>query len=230
MSQKNSPAVSIQDERADAALRIATACEILASALLDPIGSNLPTHFSDPNLVANWPLDNAATRPGIELLQEAIQSGQGVGTIEAIKRDHLYLFGGVGKPLACPYESPYVNKDGLVFDAATFSVRACYSRYGFQIQAFNREPDDHLGYELAFTSLLSKIISDSPHAGKANQDLAHFTAEHLTKFGYSVAEGVAFHADTIFYRACAHLITGVLDELRNFTGDSVEETAFTAGP
>lgn len=203
--------------QAEMALRLSTACRILATALLDPIGAQLAKHFATHDLVTQWPLTDASSKHGVEVLIKAMDEGRGPGSEEAIKRDHLYLFGDAGKPLACPYESPYVGRDGLVFDEATFQVRAWYRKYGFQIGALNREPDDHLGYELAFAAILTELISQNPQAAEVWDDLADFTRNHLSVFGYAVAEGIATHANTDFYRACAHFLTGALDTLRNFT-------------
>lgn len=214
--EKNATDPTVGDP-AETALRIATACQILAVALLDPIDSALVEHFSSPSLVAAWPLPNKASKYGTDLLLTAIEQGDGPGTTEAIKRDHLYLFGDAGKPLACPYESPYVSRDGLVFDQATFEVRNWYRRYGFEIEALNRQPDDHLGYELAFAAILAESLSDPAPSAGVFDDLTTFTRDHLAVFAYSVAEGIATHAQTVFYQACAHLLTGTLDALRDFT-------------
>ncbi|MDO5721621.1 MAG: molecular chaperone TorD family protein [Actinomycetaceae bacterium] len=202
---------------AEDALRLATAADILARVLVDPFTTNLPQIFADPALLESWPLDDSASTRGIDTLSQALTSPDGLGSLELIKRDHLYLFGGAGKPLACPYESPYVDKDGLVFDEATFAVRAAYKRFGFQINNLNREPDDHLGYELAFVSALCKHLSQYPQDSDVKKQLDDFVTTHLSAFGYAVAEGIAVHARSPFYLGSAHLLTGLLDKLRDFT-------------
>ena len=171
--------------------------------------------FFDPAMIDAWPLTGTLTSRGLKLLRDAPTPD----THEAVVRDHLRLFGGAGKSLACPYESPWVDRDGLVFDISTFDVRDAYAEYGLRVTAYNREPDDHVGYELAFVAHLARMIAENPRADtvELTKVITRFTSHHLAAFTPQLREAMTAHADTVFYRAMAELLGGFVATARTFT-------------
>jgi TorA maturation chaperone TorD len=106
-----------------------------------------------------------------------------------------------------------------VFQAQTLQVRNWYLRYGLEIENLHKEPDDHIGLELAFLAHLAQrglhaieqndpgIFEDAMAAQRG------FLAEHLLKWAPIWCSLVLEHAQTEFYRGMALLVRGVLTEL-----------------
>lgn len=135
---------------------------------------------------------------------------------EKIKKDYLYLFAGVGKPLAPVWESVYFNEDRMLFQKQTLEVREFYARFGLQAERKGHEPDDHIGLELSFLAHLAKLALQSLESGdeaaveKNLQAQRDFLAQHILRWASAWAELVQKHAGTDFYRGLSHLTVGVL--------------------
>lgn len=82
-----------------------------------------------------------------------------------IKEDYNRLFIGPGKLLAPPWESVYLSREKIIFDEHTLAVREFYQKWDVNINRVNKEPDDHIGFELEFMNIL---ISKSIKALEAN--------------------------------------------------------------
>jgi putative dimethyl sulfoxide reductase chaperone len=134
----------------------------------------------------------------------------------AINKDHLYLFVGVGKPLAPVWESIYFSESRLLFQEQTFQVREWFARYGLQIEQKYKEPDDHIGLELGFIAHLAALALTSLEAGDNSevennlQAQRDFLAQHLQLWGGEWADLVIKHTGTNFYRGLAYLTKGAL--------------------
>lgn len=156
---------------------------------------------------------------GLKLLQGWADKGSnGISDeeLEAIKKDHLYLFVGIASPKAPPWESTYFNEGRLLFQEQTLQVRQWYARYGLEVENKGREPDDHVGLEISFmahlatkalTSLEANEDSDAEKYLQAQHD---FLTQHLLRWVFAWAELVQKHATTDFYRGISHLTVGVL--------------------
>lgn len=188
--------------RADLASRVAVASQICSQLVLTPPTPELAALFSDPDAPGQWPLKDAAAEAA---LREAVAGEP--ATAEELRDDHFRLFVGPGRGLACPYESVYVSRDGLLFGDETFDVRATYARAG--LSADPSEPDDHLGVELAFVAELAGRIAahDERHLCA---ELGGFLAQHLDRFAPQVLAEVGEHARTPIYRTLPALTRSVL--------------------
>jgi len=135
---------------------------------------------------------------------------------EAIKKDHLYLFTGVGKPLAPVWESVYFSEARMLFQKQTLEVREFYARFGLQAERKGNEPDDHIGLELSFMAHLASLVLQSlekdnqPQTEELLQAQRDFLTQHLLRWAKAWAELVHKHAETDFYRGLAHLTVGAL--------------------
>lgn len=81
-----------------------------------------------------------------------------VMTEEEFKRiieEYNFLFIGPGHLKAPPWESVYISKEKIIFDEHTLSVREFYKNWGVNTNIKNKEPDDHIGFQLEFMSILS---------------------------------------------------------------------------
>ncbi len=76
--------------------------------------------------------------------------------VEEIKDEYNRLFIGPGKLAAPPWASVYLSEERIIFDEHTLSVREFYKSWGVSVNLDIKVPDDHLGYELEFMSIMSK--------------------------------------------------------------------------
>lgn len=185
----------------DTAQRIAAAGRVLSALYLAPPTPQLREALQDKEMLQVWPLHDELTNRGLQILQEEQASA------DAEAHDHLYLFTGIGRPLAIPYESPYFSFDRLVMDEDTFDVRDAYRAHGFAVP-HEHIPDDHIGYEIAFVTELAG--NNKPGAPAAIQE---FVAKHLGRLAPLVTAAVREHATSSTYRALADLTDGWLSHL-----------------
>ncbi len=192
-------------------------CYTFVSRLLlaspDP---DLLERVRQPGLMAGWPLRDADSRTGVELLVRGADSD-----VLPLARDHQALFVGPGPLLAAPYESVYRSRDRLLFEESTFEVRAAYRAYGRVAPALNKEPDDHLGLELDFLAHLCVRALDAMDAGDEDATDAalaaqeSFLTEHTLVWGPQCLDLVREHARTDFYRGVGALGAGLLAHARS---------------
>lgn len=174
-------------------------------------------------LLADWPLpDGVRTAEGLALLGRSAERGE---TVDDVHDDHFLLVRGPGKVKAVPWESVYLSREGLVFEAQTLQVRDFYRRFGLQAPNLNREPDDHISLELEFCGTLLMRALDAVDAADAEgtrtyeQAHAEFCREHLFRWAPEFFQRVEQGADTDFYRgigilgqdACAQVAAALVD-------------------
>lgn len=74
--------------------------------------------------------------------------------IEQHKADYTRLF--LGPTIAVPpWESVYVTKERVLFQASTLHVRECYRKQGFIASGYPSEADDHIAIEFDFMAKLA---------------------------------------------------------------------------
>lgn len=189
---------------------IEEAALVVSQLFLAAPNPELRAALQDDDALAEWPLADPQSLRGISMLREAVREGK-VDTREDLERDHLYLFTGIGKPLAQPFESPYLSKEGLLFEEQTMAVRQAYAAHGLQVPN-PRVPDDHIGYEFSFVAHLAGQAAEG-NVG-ALPALHSFVGQHLGCFAGEVAGALREHARTVIYRALAELSEGVLSHVR----------------
>ena len=148
---------------------------------------------------------------GLDLLHEV----QGEDST-AFRYDFNRLFVGPGKLLAPPYESAYLNQDGLVMQEETLSVRKYYRTAGLEISALGREPDDHIVFQLEF---ICYLLSQEAQALNGVEDdhinylelYRKFFAEHLMIWVPKHTRDVQVHSQTSACKAMGLLLEGFLE-------------------
>jgi TorA maturation chaperone TorD len=176
-------------------------------------------HLATEDLFVDWPLSagDEETQAGLHLLKDFC-AGWAEAGLPDLNWDYNCLFAGPGHLLAPPWESVYLSKEHLVFEAQTLEVRQTYRRFGLQAPKLHKEPDDHLGLELAFMvhlcSLgLAAIENGQPEMFQETlQAQREFMAEHLLKWAPDCLQRVIEHANTDYYRGVAYLTLGCLSE------------------
>ena len=177
-----------------------------------------------------WPFPSRddGTAAGLALLSAfcANWDAAGLGTLEW---DFNRLFVGPGEMLAPPWESVHRSKTKLTFQEPTLQVRELYRRFGVEAPGIHREPDDHLGLELAFLATLSDQAAgaadrgDTAHLARCFQAQSDFLRDHLLAWAPACLALVEKHAETDYYRGAARLALGALAESARLCGASATD-------
>lgn len=195
---------------------VASSCAFLAHVFLRKDAGVTALANLDAAQVAAWPLArDEDTERGLALLAAELAAPQ----VEAeYVADYTQLFVGPGPMRACPWESVHRSEEGLTFEAETLQVRRSYAAVGLQAPALNKEPDDHIGLELAFVGELAVAALDARERGDAEglgfavDAAGRFVREHLGVWGPGFADLVIEHARTDLYRAAGLLLRGALPQ------------------
>ena len=209
----NSPDFSPDELHACAlALKLAAAAFYLAPS------KSFLTMLNDDALLVEWPLapDSPVTVQGLELLRLALADAHPDRLLRQLRSDYTALFVGLEQVGAPPWESVYLSHDHLLFEEQTLAVRDFYARFGLQIPKVDREPDDHIGYELLFLAHLLEeaarlAAEDQPQQVQVRMEAAReFLDAHPQQWAGEFTTRVLERATTDYYRGWALLLTGSL--------------------
>ena len=119
----------------------------------------------------------------------------------------IYLNHGYG---ASPYESVWLDEDGLAMQQPMFDVRESYARHGLSAPDWRKRADDHVVFQLQFiaTMLEAEDGIGLPH-------VVRFLDKHTLRWMPDFATRVGQRAATPFYAGLAMLTATYLDELRD---------------
>lgn len=185
----------------------------LSKALYEPPRAEFVRQLFADDLFADWPLSAADqdTQTGLQLLRACGADWNP----DALRDDYAALF--VGPPLlAYPWESVYRSEEGIIFDEVTLQVREAYRHFGLQVPRAKREPDDHIGLEMAFMVHLCGLgiaACEQEDMAALDETLGaqrSFLADHLLCWATACLGLVIQHARTDYYRGIAHLAVGTL--------------------
>lgn len=118
--------------------------------------------------------------------------------------DHARLFVGPHHLLAAPWSSVYST--GSLYGKATLELADFLKDHGLEITADDREPPDHIAYELACAAWLNRDFveacsaHDKGHAKEILVDLAYFLEKFLLPWYENFLDAVETYATTSFYR------------------------------
>ena len=122
---------------------------------------------------------------------------------------------------ASPYESVWIDEEGLAMQEPMFRIRAVYERHGLAAQDWRQRSDDHLVLQLQFVSHLFDNAADLG-------EIASFLDEHLLRWLDEFAARVAARCATPFYAGLCIFTTAYLDEMRDLLADVLGEPRPTA--
>jgi len=127
-----------------------------------------------------------------------------------LERDYTRMFFSSKPRLAYLFESVY--REGKLLQESTFDIARLYREAGLVLNEDFRLPPDHIAVELEFLSFLFfKEIEGIKNGDEKKTEFARelerrVIGEHLRAFALNVAERLAQHAQTPFYRTIAQVL------------------------
>ncbi len=190
------------------------AFELLALVFYQAPNESFLRSLIEDQLLIGWPLQplSPAAQGAVAQLQAGLWEGNPADLSQRLHEEYIRLFIGPQRVLVPSWESVYLSRDHLLFDVQTVAVRQDYARFGLQIPRLDREPDDHIGFELLFISHLMKRGAEALERGnmadaQRSVAAAHgFLHEHLQQWSDLFADRLAEHAATAYYRGWGSLL------------------------
>jgi TorA-specific chaperone len=146
-----------------------------------------------------------------------------------LKEDFNRLFSASGKPLAPPLESEYIdNSLREVLNAE--EVSDFYNAYGWMKRTRYNIPDDNLGIELLFLTLLTdKYISldDVACSLEMRNEIRRFINQHILSWIPDWNDRMQKYAGTLCYKGIATLIYACCEDIYDLLGNPKPEMNFT---
>jgi putative dimethyl sulfoxide reductase chaperone len=135
---------------------------------------------------------------------------------DKMKEDYNRLFNDSSEPLASPYESRYQNNYYLTTGMNPVGVNDFYNSYGLQSKFNTRKPDDHLGTELLFlTLLIDKYLEmdDKFCLAEMKSEIRRFIQQHILSWIGEWNDRVQIHSQTTCYKGIGTLIYACSEDI-----------------
>jgi TorA specific chaperone len=146
-----------------------------------------------------------------------------------LQEDFNRLFSPSGSPLAAPVKSNYT--DSLPTDMpGTENVSDFYNAYGWMKRTRYNIPDDNLGIELLFLTLLNdKYISleDEVCSSEMRNEIRRFINQHILSWIPDWNNRMQEYAGTLCYKGIATLIYACCEDIYDLMGNPKPEMNYT---
>lgn len=188
----------------------------LGNCLLEPTqGSNAILLRS--KVWEDFPLE-AANEQMKSALEALIQLTADLGaepegeSMQRVLIEYTELFLGPGKPKAPPWESLYRTSEKVLFGWPTFEVREALAQKGLEIKTKNKQPEDHVGFELMLLAAVSESLQGTTKQkiSATLQEQIDFMDKHLLSWIPDLCTDAKLYGSVGFYGAIVELIWGVL--------------------
>jgi TorA maturation chaperone TorD len=130
--------------------------------------------------------------------------------------DYKRLFYRSATSLAPPYESIYKNSYYLQSGKKPLDVKDFYNNYGLKSKLKDSIPDDHLGTELLFlTLLIDKYLTydDKFCKTEMKSEIRRFLQQHILSWVEEWNEKVQIHSQTKCYKGIGTLIYACVEDV-----------------
>lgn len=208
---------------ANEAVALTVVVEELAARLFHkPLDEEMLAFIRDVNLEDGGdPIcADAQMRAGLAKMQEFCRKYEPGEVLRAASDDFNKLFVGPGHKPCPPWSSVYADGKWLVNGPTAQKVKSVFKAEGFAIPEGNREPWDHISYELQFMADEQKSLfdqDDNAAGGQATGGGVQSVAKARDFFGKFMSgwiptflDGVEREARTEFYKGLAVFTRGVM--------------------
>lgn len=156
-----------------------------------------------------------ANEEGIYIVLKATEDTS-LAALNELSIDHTALFAGYRSDSPHPYESVYRSQGRLLMGAPRDAVLGFYRNAGFSVEHdSDREPEDHITYELRLLSFLYQNAAAMQSVGNGAavegllENVRAFKRNHLAQWVPSFCADIAAQSKTDFYRGAALLLQAV---------------------
>jgi TorA maturation chaperone TorD len=145
-----------------------------------------------------------------------------------LKDDYDKLLSGTGQPLAPPLKSIYTDlslEEGLGEE----KVSDFYNAYGWMKRTRYNIPDDNLGIELLFLTLLNDkyiALDDEACRSEMRNEIRRFIKQHILSWIPDWNDRIQDFAATLCYKGIATLIYASCEDIYELMGNSKPEMKF----
>jgi TorA-specific chaperone len=146
--------------------------------------------------------------------------------LKILQEDYNKLFIDSGKTSAVPVKSHYINGYSRV-GADKGSVSNFYNSYGWKNRSRYKIPDDHLGIEILFLTLLNdKYISidDEASRNEMRKEIRRFIEQHILSWISEWNDQVQHYSGTLGYKGIASLIYACCEDIYTLLGSQEVKT------
>lgn len=149
--------------------------------------------------------------------------------INSLRDDYNRLFTASGLFSAPPVKSSY-NADYLLTDNANEKVSDFYNSYGWKNRSRYNIPDDHLGIELLFLTLLNDKyigIDDDACRKEMSKEIRRFIEDHILSWIPEWNERMQENSRTLGYKGIATLIHAICEDIYTLLGNQMTKAGLT---
>lgn len=164
------------------------------------------------SLFSEWPFaSNEDSVKGLKLIKEFME-GYSEDVFPVILDNFNKLFIGPGHLFAPPWESVYKEEDRTIFGESTLQVRRRYKKYGLEINALHKEPDDHIGFECAYLNVLLAEAASAEDDSELRTEIVDFIQTHPMSWVEEFTDLMIKHSVTDYYKGIAYMLRGSFTE------------------
>lgn len=127
-----------------------------------------------------------------------------------------------------PYESVWLDEDGLARQTPMFQIREYYQRHGLGAREWRNVTEDHLSLQLAFLAYLFGSAAEDQSPTADLQEAARFMDEHLLRWLPEFGRRTAHRCATPFYAGLGLLTASYAEELRQLLELLLEQPRATS--
>jgi TorA maturation chaperone TorD len=163
---------------------------------------SLPVSSSNPRFM----------KAAAQLRESVSDPGSG---LDQMKRDYSSLFEASSSPAAPPSESGYRLKYNFVFENKN-PVTRFYTDYGWRPKYGKSVPDDHIGIELLFLTLMVEKyleLDDEACHNEMRNELKRYISDHLVTWVPEWNTTIQEKALTLSYKGIGTLIVACIEDI-----------------
>ena len=117
---------------------------------------------------------------------------------------------------ASPFESVWIDEEGLTMQEPMFQIRDAYRRHGLCARDWRKRSDDHLVLQMQFIAHLFEKRVDLG-------EVADFLDEHLLRWLPDFASIIASRSATPFYAGLSIYTAAYMDEVRDLLAEILDQ-------
>lgn len=187
-----------------------------ANQLLEPIQEEKKEMVTE-QFWRQFPLEaaNGQIMSGLEKLVNCtskLDEQDIIKSIEKVNVEYTELFIGPGVPKAPPWESFYNTRKKLFFGTTAFVMKDLLNKQGLESKHSGRQPEDHLGLELLYLTVLTEQMHNQDRQSQVNiiRDQLAFMDEHLLSWIPNLYDDAKNNGSLGFYSGFIEMIWGIL--------------------